>query len=149
MKLNDLLEVKVHRNDPAMDDVYDERQRQEQDMKDAPYYVYWTGQSFEWYGDKGPETDEGRYKPKGDGGRIVAINVPTYEQARKIADNLDDRYQNHKFPDKSVYAEMGKDWYVVDYHGAEVGSMNDMNEWDRERLRFDNPTNFSATANRG
>ena len=142
MKLH---EVKVHRDDPAMDDVYDTDRRKQRDMKDAPYFVRWSGQSLEWYGDdRGPEKGEGRYKPKGDGGKIVAINVPTHEEARKIAAELDNAYQENRFPDKSVYADYGKDWYVVDYQGAYVDSMSNLPKWELQDVQlYDKPKDYS------
>ena len=140
MKLTDILtEVKVHRDDPAMDDMYDDAAREERDTKDAPYYVRWSGQSHEWYGEGGPEEGEGRYKPKGDGGRVVAINVPTYSQAQEIASQLDAAYDENRFPDDSVYADYGKDWYVVDYHGTDIGSMSNLRKWEYE---YDKPKDF-------
>ena len=145
MKLTDIMEARVHRDDPAMDDMYDDKHREERDVKDAPYYVRWYGQALEWYGtDDGPEKGEGRYKAKGDGGRIVAINVPTYSQAQEIATKLDNAYQEHKFEDESVYADYGKDWYVVQYHGADIGSMSSLPRWDVQDLHlYDKPKDYS------
>lgn len=145
MKLYDIFEARVHRDDPAMDDVYDTERRKERDIKDAPYFVRWHGQSHEWSGDdRGPERGEGRYKPKGDGGKIVAINVPTYEEAQKIATQLDRAYQDHRFPDDSVYADYGKDWYVVDYQGADIGSMRSLPRWELQDIQlYHKPKDYS------
>jgi hypothetical protein len=78
----------------------------------------------------------GRYKPKGDGGRIVAINVPDYATAKKIADDLDAAYKAGTFPDESVYGVWGKSHYIVDYHGAFVQPMSEMDDYDKEMLKF-------------
>lgn len=143
MKLHDVLEARVHRDDPAMDDVYDTERRKERDMKDAPYYVRWYGQALEWYGEGDPEEGNGRYKGKGDGGRIVAINVPTYDEAQKIATQLDHAYQEHKFEDKSVYADYGKDYYVVQYQGSDIGSMRSLPKWEVQDLKlYDKPKDY-------
>lgn len=81
------------------------------------YVVRWTGQSHEWYGDGPPSSNDGRYKQKGDGGKIIAYNVPR-EQAVRMVDQLDRSYKNKTFYDKSVYGKWGKDYYMVDYEGA-------------------------------
>lgn len=138
--IRELLEAKVARTDPEMDEYYDKQEAEQHDMREGPYYVGWSGQSLEWYGDD--DLKKGRYKPKGDGGKIVAINVPTHEEARKIAKALDDAYRDDKFPYKAVYGRMGKDGYVVDYHGAFIHSMKKMDNWDEHRVQYDHPADY-------
>lgn len=92
------------------------------DESDAPYAVYWTGQSYEWYGNDNMK--RGRYKPKGEGGEIVAINVPTYKQAEYIKKNLDMDYRRGTFYNKNVYNTKGEDMYVIHYHGARIVPMS-------------------------
>ena len=134
MKFKEIMEVAVARNDPEMADYDDERDEKEQDMKDAPYYVSWAAQSWEWYGDDDPSTGSGRYKPKGDGGRITAINIASYLKAADIAKKLDQDYEDGNFEDKNVYGRRGEDGYTLDYHGASVGSMAKMDEFDKETI---------------
>jgi len=110
------------------------------EISDAPYIVGWSGQSHEWYGDlENPGGPDGRYKPKGDGGRIVAYNITDYEAAKKIADSLDQAYKDGNFdriqPHSNVYNKMGSG-YMVDYQGAWVKSMNKMSDYDREDLEY-------------
>lgn len=134
MRLFEITEVALRRDDPELADYNSERSEKEQDMKDAPYYVEWNAQSWEWYGDGDPEDGQGRYKPKGDGGRIVAINVPTFAQAQKIADKLDTDYDSGNFEDKNVYGKQGKSGYVLDYHGSNIRSMSKMDDFDKETI---------------
>ena len=135
MRLFEITEVALRRDDPELADYNSERSEKEQDMKDAPYYVEWNAQSWEWYGDGDPEDGQGRYKPKGDGGRIVAINVPTFAQAQKIADKLDSDYNNDEFEDKNVYGKQGEDYYVLDYHGASIRPMSKMDDFTKSELK--------------
>ena len=112
-------------------------------LGDAPYAVGWSGQSHEWYGElESPgEEGKGRYKPKGDGGRIVAINVPDYATAQKIEKKLDDSYNAGKFIDgNSVHGGMG-DGYYVDYHSAWIRPMHEMDD-EMWRLEYDKPKDF-------
>lgn len=134
MRIREIMEVAVARNDPEMQDYDDERGAQEQDRKDAPYYVAWYAQSWEWYGDGAPEDGQGRYKPKGNGGRIVAININSYDKAVEIANKLDASYEDGTFEDKNVYGKQGVDGYVLDYQDADVRSMSKMDDYDRETI---------------
>lgn len=134
MRFKEIMEVAVHRDDPAMDDYNDNNAADAQDMKDAPYYVSWHAQSWEWYGDGDPADGNGRYKPKGDGGRIVAINISKYEKAAEIANKLEASYKSGEFEDKNVYGRRGEDGYTLDYHGADVGSMAKMGSFDKETI---------------
>ena len=132
-------EVALRRDDEDWDDYSDERTEPDQEMKDAPYYVEWNAQSWEWYGDDDPSTGRGRYKPKGDGGRVVAINVPTFAQAQQIADKLDSDYEDGSFEDKNVYGTQGDDGYVLDYHGSNIRSMAKMDEYTERELKHVHP----------
>ena len=145
-----LSEVALRRDDEDMMDYDIERgeaqdaaDKEAREMRDAPYFVRWYAQSYEWYGDGEPEKGEGRYKPKGDGGRIVAINVPTYAQAQKIADKLDSAYENGDFEDQNVYGKHGKNYYILQYQGADISSMSKMDEYDREHLEKYTHPNFA------
>lgn len=102
------------------------------DTPEGPYYVGWTAQSHEWYGDEDPASGKGRYKAKGNGGTILARDIKSYAHAKKMADELDKKYKEGKFYDKSVYGKMGKDWYLNSYHGAYVGSHPKAKEEDNE-----------------
>ena len=134
MRLKEIMEVAVRRDDPEMDDYNDDYAAASQDMKDAPYYVAWHAQSYEWYGDGAPSDGQGRYKPKGDGGRVVAINIPTYDKARQIADKLEASYESGEFEDKNVYGKHGDDGYILEYHGTGIRSMSKMDSYDRETI---------------
>ena len=39
---------------------------------EGPYAIIWHAQYHEWYGTEDPSTGEGRYKPKGDAGAVLA-----------------------------------------------------------------------------
>jgi hypothetical protein len=125
MKLN---ELKLPLNSPEMDDLKgDDAVHDDIATAAGPYGVGWSSQSHEWYGDEnGPESHDGRYKQKGDGGELVVINVPEYAMAKVIADELDTSYESNEFYDKSVYAQIGKDWYVNDYHGSWIKPMKQL-----------------------
>lgn len=141
-----LTEAAVRRNDPAMDDYYDTDPpaKPQQPMAEGPYAVGWSAQSHEWYGDGPPASGDGRYKPKGDGGRWVAINVPSYQVAKQLADHLDAAYEAKQFPNESVYAKHGRDWYVLEYYGAHVIPMSKMSEYDLESARDDKAKDYAA-----
>jgi len=138
-----LAEVALRRDDPDWDDFDDEQEEVSRGMKDAPYYIEWNAQSWEWYGDDSPESGSGRYKPKGDGGRVVAINVPTFDKAQEIADKLDASYDDGNFEDKNVYGNRGEDGYVLDYHGSNIRSMSRMDDFTKETLERHTHPNFA------
>ena len=151
MKINELTkkrlsEVALRRDDEDMMD-YDIERGEAQDaadqeakeMRDAPYFVRWYAQSYEWYGDGSPQQGQGRYKPKGDGGRIVAVNVPTYAQAQAIADKLDDDYEAGHFEDMNVYGKHGKSGYILQYQGSDISPMSKMGDYDKEHLQYVHP----------
>ncbi len=101
----------------------------------APYAVGWSAQSHEWYGDEGPESKEGRYKPKGDGGEIVAINVPTYEKAVEIQKDIELAAKSGQI--KGLNAKWGKDWSLLDWHGSWIKSMKEIEEWEVRQNTLD------------
>ena len=139
MRIKEIMEAAVRRDDPEMMDYNDDYMAKSQDMADAPYYVAWHAQSYEWYGDGDPADGQGRYKPKGDGGRIVAINVPTYEQAAKISDKLEASFEDGTFEDKNVYGKHGNDGYILEYHGTSIRSMKKLDEFDKETIENAHP----------
>lgn len=126
--LNILTERGIRKTDPEMDDYYDDQEQAEANVAGAPYAVGWSGQYWEWYGDGDPDQGNGRYKPKGDGGDIVAINVPSYEMAQKIANDLEEKLASEDT------GERGKSWGYVDRADVYIKSMNDMDEYDRDHL---------------
>lgn len=136
-----LTEVAVRRDDPDMQDYYSDQDQTSTEQRDAPYAVGWSGQSHEWYGDEGPESGQGRYKPKGDGGDYVAINVPDYQTATQIQSQLDKSYEENTFHDKSVYGKHGKDWYIVDYDSSYIIPMKDVEEW---QLKYTKAKDYSS-----
>lgn len=138
-----LSEVAVRKTDPDMDEYYADqddadrgRREQEQQVADAPYAVGWSGQSHEWYGDD--DMKRGRYKQKGDGGNIVAINVPSYEMAQKIEAELQQQYENGELP--FVGGKWGEDHYIVDWHGTYIEPMKNVESW---RFEYDKPKDYS------
>jgi len=137
-----LVEIAVRRDDPDMLDYDAERGVSQgtdaKEMKDAPYYVSWAAQSWEWYGDGDPADGNGRFKAKGDGGRVVAINVPTHEKAIAIAQKLDADYKSGDFEDKNVYAK-SDDYYRLEYHGSDVSSMSKMDDYDKDTIAHAHP----------
>lgn len=124
-----LTEGPIRKTDPEMDDYYDDVEDIDSGAGDAPYAVGWSAQYLEWYGDGDPEEGRGRYKPKGDGGDPIAINVPSYEQAQRIAQQLED-----KLAQKDM-GEYGKDWGV--YQGADVWirPMSELDSYERDYIK--------------
>lgn len=109
----------------------------------GPYAVGWTGNYFEWYGEGDPDQGgRGRYKGKGDGGAIVAINIPEYQTAKEMADELDRKYEKGEFEDKFVYNKPGEDYGYTRYQGAWVVSMNELEDSDID-LYGDNAVDYS------
>jgi hypothetical protein len=162
--IKELVEARLQRNSPEFDEYHDEhgdqartdfqkkrleRERQHKarlashGLIPDTYYVRWIGQYHEWYGDGPPEEGNGRYKQKGDGGRIVAINVPTEEQAEQIADQLDQAYADKQFPDKMVYNKWGEDMALVYYYGASAYETNKADEEVLEAIKEDKPKDYS------
>lgn len=112
LKLAGLQEADVIRStSPEMDDYHDEKTPQE------TYMVAWSAQSHEWYGQGDPEDGNGRYKAKGDGGDVIAINVPDEHTANKLLDDLNKRLESENF------GEVGKDYYYLSDTDAYVDTM--------------------------
>lgn len=132
-----LKEARVGLNDPAMDDMFDDQGEPTPAAlgREGPYAVGWSAQSHEWYGDEAPASGRGRYKPKFDGGEIVAINVPDRATADKIGRELEASYEDGSFYDKSVYAKWGKDWYVNQWHGVWIRPMNKVEDYEIEHAQ--------------
>ncbi|TFH08896.1 MAG: hypothetical protein E4H14_05515 [Candidatus Thorarchaeota archaeon] len=130
MKLRHVFEVRVGYNDPEMAELNRQNFTPTTSTREGPYAVGWSAQSHEWYGDDDPSTRDGRYKSKGNGGEVIAINIPTYQTAQQLADKLDADYESKRFYDKNVYSHMGKDWYILQYHGAWVRPMSELEEDD-------------------
>jgi hypothetical protein len=133
-----LTEVAVHRDDPEMAEYYGNEDEAHEELEKAPYAVGWEGQYMEWYsndGGSGPETGEGRWKMKGDGGEIVATNVPTYELAQKIEDQLNDSYNRGDFYDPFVQNyELREDehsWALTEFHGTFIVPMSQVTKLDK------------------
>lgn len=99
----------------ATDDITNPNQGAE-----GPYAIVWHGQYHEWYGDDTPESGVGRYKPKGDAGNILAINVPTHEEAQKVLSRVE-----HLAADQGKW---GVDGGVVHSDGAEIVSMKELGD---------------------
>jgi len=149
-----LIETPVSRNSSEMDEYYggdndfEPGSKEEQDTNKtqaaAPYFVGWSGQYLEWYGDD--DMKKGRYKAKGDGGDITAINVQTYEQAQQLADALDAKYQDGTFDDDSVYNKHGEDMALVQYHGAFLESMSEFGDEQKRDVKYQQvpPKDFSG-----
>ena len=76
-------------------------------MGDAPYAIIWHAQYHEWYGAGDPDKGDGRYKPKGDAGSVLAKNIPSYEQAQELLTNpkIEKVAQEH--------GEWGKDLMLI------------------------------------
>lgn len=135
MKISEILsERQIRKTDPEMDEYYDDRGAKDENVRQGPYAVRWEGQGYEWYGNGDPSDGEGRYKNKY-AGEILAINVPTHQQAKELADKLDAAYQNQTFYDDSVYGKMGEDHWLSDYYGAEAVPMKDIEEWELKHAR--------------
>ena len=89
-------------------------------MGGGPYAVVWHGQAHEWYGDDVPSSGVGRYKPKGDAGNILAINIPDYAEAEKVLSRVEHLAQDQ--------GKWGEDDGVVHSDGAEIISMKELGE---------------------
>ena len=88
---------------------------------DAPYAIIWHAQYHEWYGD--PATGEGRYKPKGDAGAVLAKNIPSYKQAQELLTHpkIEKVAQEH--------GEWGKDLMLISQStGPQIVPMSELKD---------------------
>jgi hypothetical protein len=90
LKLAGLNEAVIRTTDTEMDDYYDT-------APEETYVVAWTAQYWEWYGNSDPQEGDGRYKAKGDGGEVIAINVPDKNTATALLDDLNKRLESEDF----------------------------------------------------
>lgn len=90
--------------------------------KNSPYYVAWSGQAWD---------DEDTSRPKGDAGRILAINIEDKHTAQELAKHYDQLFKVGKFPDELAHSK------YVDYSGTYVGSMRKMDGYEKEMLGYD------------
>ena len=88
---------------------------------EGPYAIVWHGQHLEWYGDGDPSEGEGRYKPKGDAGQVLAKNIPTYAIAQKLLPTT------AKMSNVGDYGDYGKDGSLVtNSSGPEIIPMSEL-----------------------
>jgi hypothetical protein len=95
---------------------------------------------MEWYGNGEPGSGDGRFKAKGDGGAMVAINVPTFEMAQRIADTV-------KASAVSGGIDLGskEQGAYTDFQGVYITPMNELIGTDELEmaLKYDKPKDFS------
>jgi hypothetical protein len=144
-----LYEARLRHNDPELEDYHNEnkgarqhREIEKEQKAGNPYYVGWSCQSLEWYGDDDPSTKKGRYKPKGEGGKITDINIPSYQQAQRLEREIDEKYNRGEL-DPHLDGKFGEDHYIIQYHGTYIKSMSDMDEYDKIHLKYDHPNDWS------
>lgn len=144
-----IYEARLKHSDPEMEEYHDERHnaRQSREMEKermagAPYAVGWDAQSLEWYGDDHPGSGRGRYKPKGDGGRVVAINIPSYQEAAQVEREIEEKYRNGNL-DPAIEARYGDDHYILHYHGPWIKPMSELDEYDKINIKHDAPEDYS------
>lgn len=100
----------------------------EQKDYNAPYAVIYTGQQLEWYGND--EMTEGRYKDKGQGGRILAINIPTKEMAARVKEEMERKlFEPKNLLGTGINGRKGRDWFIVDYEGIFICSMSELGDF--------------------
>ena len=108
--------------------------------EEGPYVVGWNGQYMEWYGNGEPGSGDGRFKAKGDGGAMVAVNVPTFEMAQRIADTV-------KAAADSGGIDLGskEQGAYTDFQGVYITPMNELIGTDELEmaLKYDKPKDFS------
>ena len=94
----------------------------------SPYAVIYTGQALEWYGND--EMTEGRYKNKGQGGKILAINIPTMEMAIRVTEEMRKRIlEPRNLEGTGINGRKGRDWYITEYDGVFTCSMNELSKY--------------------
>ena len=80
--------------------------------KYAPYAVVYGGQASEWYGND--EMTEGRYKNKGQGGKILAINIPSMEMALNVTTEMEKKlYEPRNLQGTGIHGRKGRDRFIV------------------------------------
>ena len=108
--------------------------------EEGPYVVGWNGQYMEWYGNGEPGSGDGRFKAKGDGGAMVAVNVPNFEMAQRIADTV-------KSAAESGGLDLGskEQGAYTDFQGVYITPMNELIGTDELEmaLKYDKPKDFS------
>jgi len=108
--------------------------------EEGPYVVGWNGQYMEWYGNGEPGSGDGRFKAKGDGGAMVAVNVPTFEMAQRIADTV-------KASADSGGIDLGskEQGAYTDFQGVYITPMKELVGTDELEmaLKYDKPKDFS------
>jgi hypothetical protein len=98
------------------------------DKKYSPYAVIYTGQALEWYGNE--EMTEGRYKNKGQGGKILAINIPTGEMANRVAEEMRVKlFEPRNLVGTGINGKKGRDWFITDFDRVFFCHMNELNEY--------------------
>jgi hypothetical protein len=144
-----IYEARLRHDDPEMQEYHQERhdnrrarEVEKEQHAAAPYAVGWSAQSLEWYGSDDPSTGQGRYKSKGDGGRVVAINVPSYQEAESIEKSIDNKEREGTL-DPHLGSKHGDDHYILHYHGPWIKSMNELDDYDKIHLKYDNPEDYS------
>lgn len=142
-------EARLRHDDPEMKAYHDEqhdnrklREIEKEHLAGAPYAVGWSGQYMEWYGDDDPSVGKGRYKSKGDGGKMVAINVPTYQQAEQIEKEIENRYRNGTLH-PHIDGKRGEDHALIHYQGPYIKSMNDLDQYEKIDMKHDQPEDYS------
>jgi len=94
----------------------------------SPYAVIYTGQALEWYGNE--EMTEGRYKNKGQGGKILAINIPTGEMANRVAEEMRVKlFEPKNLVGTGINGRKGKDRYITDFDRVFFCHMNELNKY--------------------
>lgn len=127
-----LNEAKVRRDDPAMADYYDQMADPEtpSEPHQSGYAVGYDSGFREWYGDGPPGRGPGRYKNKVAGG-VLAINVPTYEMAEKIAKEIEyneELERQHQEERDQDYDEAP--YTIPEYFDVWVKSMSELDEYE-------------------
>jgi hypothetical protein len=122
------------------DEFNEDMEEENMSEKEGSYVVGWNGQYMEWYGNGEPGSGDGRFKAKGDGGAMVAINVPTFEMAQRIADTV-------KASAVSGGIDLGskEQGAYTDFQGVYITPMNELIGTDELEmaLKYDKPKDFS------
>lgn len=98
------------------------RYSQENKLSKDLFAVFWTGQLREWYGDDNFKV--GRYKNKGQGGQVLAINIPTFDMAKKVKVEMERKlFEPRNLVYTYIKGKEGRDMFLVDYDGISVTPM--------------------------